>query len=112
LDFWFENKPSGNPVHNCKKYRLRKDNQKESIENSAEMAEVGHEINSQVIFAEKHVIIIIYYCPCGVAQWTSHPPQGQKTRVRIPPGCKVFREIIALLLCVTDLLCIVRLFVK
>jgi hypothetical protein len=23
--------------------------------------------------------------PGGVAQWTSHPPQEQKTRVRIPP---------------------------
>jgi hypothetical protein len=32
------------------------------------------------------------YRPGGVAQWTSHPPQEQKTRVRIPPGYKVFRE--------------------
>jgi hypothetical protein len=27
--------------------------------------------------------------PGGVAQWASHPPQKQKTRVRIPPGYKV-----------------------
>jgi hypothetical protein len=26
----------------------------------------------------------------GVAQWTSHPPKEQKTRVRIPPGNNVF----------------------
>jgi hypothetical protein len=26
----------------------------------------------------------------GVVQWTSHPPQEQKTRVRIPPGSKAF----------------------
>jgi hypothetical protein len=24
--------------------------------------------------------------PGGVAQWTSHPPQEQNPRVRIPPG--------------------------
>jgi hypothetical protein len=30
--------------------------------------------------------------PVGVAQWTSHPPQEQKTRVRIPPGYKVFKS--------------------
>jgi hypothetical protein len=34
-----------------------------------------------------------------VAQWTSNPPQEQKTWVRIPPGYKVFRELIAMLLC-------------
>jgi hypothetical protein len=28
----------------------------------------------------------------GVAQWTTHPPQEKKARVRIPPGEKVFRE--------------------
>jgi hypothetical protein len=28
----------------------------------------------------------------GVAEWTSQPPQEQKTRVRIPTGCKVFRK--------------------
>jgi hypothetical protein len=27
-----------------------------------------------------------------VAQWTFRLPQEQKTRVRIPPGYKVFRE--------------------
>jgi hypothetical protein len=30
--------------------------------------------------------------PGGVAQRPSHPPQEQKTRVRIPPGYKVFKE--------------------
>jgi hypothetical protein len=33
----------------------------------------------------------------GVAQWTLHPPQEQKTRVRIPPGYTVFREDITVL---------------
>jgi hypothetical protein len=33
-------------------------------------------------------------------------PQKQKTWVRIPPGCQVFRENISMLLCVIDL-CIV-----
>jgi hypothetical protein len=28
--------------------------------------------------------------PRGMGQWTSHPPQEQMTRVRIPPGHKVF----------------------
>jgi hypothetical protein len=28
-------------------------------------------------------------CHGGVAQWTSHPPQKQTTRVRIPPGYSV-----------------------
>jgi hypothetical protein len=27
-----------------------------------------------------------------VARWSSHPPEEQKIRVRIPPGCKVFSE--------------------
>jgi hypothetical protein len=36
--------------------------------------------------------------------WTSHPPQKQKTRVRIPPGYKVFGEIISMLLCRYNLL--------
>jgi hypothetical protein len=31
----------------------------------------------------------------GVAQWTSNPPQEEKTRVRISPGYNVFRETIA-----------------
>jgi hypothetical protein len=26
----------------------------------------------------------------GVPEWTSQPPHEQKTRVRIPPGYKVF----------------------
>jgi hypothetical protein len=38
-----------------------------------------------------------------VAQKTSHPPLEQKTRVRIPPEDKVFREM---LLSKTDLSCI------
>jgi hypothetical protein len=46
-------------------------------------------------------------CGGGVAQWTSHPHQKQKTRVRIPPGYEDFREIIAMLLCKIDLICIV-----
>jgi DNA-binding transcriptional regulator/RsmH inhibitor MraZ len=41
-------------------------------------------------------------------QCTSHPPQEHKTRVRIPPGKKkVFRENIAMLLGIVDLICIV-----
>jgi hypothetical protein len=43
----------------------------------------------------------------GVAQWTSHPSQEQKTRVQIPPGYKVFGENIATLFCVIDLIYIV-----
>jgi hypothetical protein len=44
----------------------------------------------------------------GVAQRPSHPPQEQKTRVRIPPGYKVFWEKnIAMLLCKIDLIFIV-----
>jgi hypothetical protein len=35
--------------------------------------------------------IKIHFNPCGVAQWTSHPPQEQKTKVRIPPGLKFFQ---------------------
>jgi hypothetical protein len=43
----------------------------------------------------------------GVAQWASHPPQGMKTRVRIPPGYKVLEEVIAMLLYAIDLIYIV-----
>jgi hypothetical protein len=46
-------------------------------------------------------------CPGGVAQWTSHPPQLQQTRVRIPPGYKVLRKNIAMLFGVFELICIV-----
>jgi hypothetical protein len=46
-------------------------------------------------------------CPGGVVQWASQKPRRQQTRVRIPPGYKVFRENMAMLLCVFDLLCIV-----
>jgi hypothetical protein len=42
-----------------------------------------------------------------LVQWTSHPPQRQEARVRIPPEDKVFRENIAILLCLIDLICIV-----
>jgi hypothetical protein len=42
--------------------------------------------------------------PGGVAQWTSHPPLEHKTRVRIPPGYKVFRENIAMRMCVIDVI--------
>jgi hypothetical protein len=45
--------------------------------------------------------------PGGMARWTSHPPQEQKTRVRIPPGYRVFRENKAMLFCLIDLICIV-----
>jgi hypothetical protein len=32
-------------------------------------------------------------CPGGgAAQWSSHLPVEQKTRVRIPPGCEVFKR--------------------
>jgi hypothetical protein len=48
----------------------------------------------------------------GVAQWASHPPQEQKTRVRVPPGCKVFRGNIAMLLSIFDLICNVRVLKK
>jgi hypothetical protein len=34
------------------------------------------------------------------------PPREEKTRVRIPAGCKVFRENVAVLLCSTDVICI------
>jgi hypothetical protein len=46
-------------------------------------------------------------CPGGMAQRTSHQPQRQQPRVRIPPGYKVFRENIPMLLCVFVLKCIV-----
>jgi hypothetical protein len=36
---------------------------------------------------------------CSAAQWTLHPPQKQKTRVRIPPGYKLFRKNIAVFVC-------------
>jgi hypothetical protein len=39
-----------------------------------------------------------------------HPPQEQKTRFRIAPGFKVFRENIAMLLCIFDLTGIVCVF--
>jgi hypothetical protein len=42
-----------------------------------------------------------------VAQWTSHPPEEQNARVQIPPGCKVFKENIAMLMSIIDLICIV-----
>jgi hypothetical protein len=31
----------------------------------------------------------------ALAKGTSHPPQKKKTRVRIPPGYKILKEIIA-----------------
>jgi hypothetical protein len=42
-----------------------------------------------------------------VTQWTSHPPQEPKTRVRIPPGYKVFMENVGMLLSIIDFICIV-----
>jgi hypothetical protein len=41
-----------------------------------------------------------------VAQWTSHPPLRQSTRVRIPPGFNAFRKDTAMLLCAIALMCI------
>jgi hypothetical protein len=46
-------------------------------------------------------------CPGGVEQWTPHTPEELQTRVRFPPGYKVFREIIATQLFMIDLICIV-----
>jgi hypothetical protein len=43
-----------------------------------------------------------------VAQWTSHPPHKQQTRVRIPLGYKVL--VTVMLLCTVDLICIVCVF--
>jgi hypothetical protein len=40
----------------------------------------------------------------GQVKWTSHLPHEQKTRVRIRPGYKVFKENIAMLLCLTYVL--------
>jgi hypothetical protein len=37
-----------------------------------------------------HVCKYIHICPGGVAQWSSHPSEEQKNRVRVPPGFKVF----------------------
>jgi hypothetical protein len=45
-----------------------------------------------------------------VAQWISH--LEQKTRVRIPPEIKDFREIVSMLLCLINLICIVHLCVE
>jgi hypothetical protein len=42
----------------------------------------------------------------SVVQWTSHQPPEQKTRVRIKPGFKVFRENIAIMFEI-DLTCMV-----
>jgi hypothetical protein len=38
------------------------------------------------VFNEKTYILTLVPCPGGVTQWTLHPTQEQKTRVRIPPG--------------------------
>jgi hypothetical protein len=38
----------------------------------------------------------------GVAQWQHIRPRNGKLSVRIPPGCKVSREIIAMLLFKSD----------
>jgi hypothetical protein len=42
----------------------------------------------------------------GMAQWTSHQHNNQKTQVRIPPGYMFFGEIIAMFLGTIDLICI------
>jgi hypothetical protein len=41
---------------------------------------------------------VLDICDGEVAKWLSHLPEEQKIRVRIPPGCKVFRKSIAMLL--------------
>jgi hypothetical protein len=46
-----------------------------------------------------------------VAQWTTHPPHEQKTRVLVPPGCKIFRYDMAMLLCTYSWLNMYSLFV-
>jgi hypothetical protein len=51
------------------------------------------------------------HCPGGVAQWASYLPLEKKTRVRMPPGYKVFRENMVMMLCVTCLICIVCVFI-
>jgi hypothetical protein len=38
----------------------------------------------------------------GMAQWTSLPPQEEMARVRIPPGYKVFKENITMLMCIVN----------
>jgi hypothetical protein len=61
----------------------------------------------------KKIVRKMFECstvPCpggGVPQWTSPQPREQKTRVQIPPGHKVFRQIISVLLCTVDSICIV-----
>jgi hypothetical protein len=40
-----------------------------------------------------YIFVMPVICnPGGADQMSSHPPEDQKIRVRIPPGCKVFRE--------------------
>jgi hypothetical protein len=58
---------------------------------------------------DEHKILFLTFStisPGGVAQVTSHPPQEQKTQVRIPPGYKGFRENIAMLLCILNMQCL------
>jgi hypothetical protein len=53
------------------------------------------------------------YVEVALAAWRSghrNTPQEQKIRVRIPPGYKVYRENIALLLCVIYLTCVACVF--
>jgi hypothetical protein len=42
----------------------------------------------------------------GVVQWSSHSPDEQKIRVRIPLGCKLFREFEMPLCYLTHVICI------
>jgi hypothetical protein len=49
---------------------------------------------------------VAYVSPGGMAPWMSHPPQEQKTRVRIPPGYKDIRKNTSVLLCMIYLICI------
>jgi hypothetical protein len=43
-----------------------------------------------IICIEFKSVTWFFFHPGGVAQWTSHQPQRQQTRVWIPPGYKVF----------------------
>jgi hypothetical protein len=54
------------------------------------------------LLASSHLNIL----KIAMAAWTSHPPQEQKTRVRIPLDYKVFRKSIAMLLFIIDQHCL------
>jgi hypothetical protein len=51
-----------------------------------------------IFFSNAHNKQYIQFDTGGVAQWSWHPPEEQKIRVRIPPRCKFFRENMTMLL--------------